>query len=87
VLAGEGRPSVIVQQGLGSTGHYTVNWRVAPFKRCVATGGVAMSGSIALPGFVTAEVGLTRAPHAADVEVYNAQGVQAALPFWVAVLC
>ena len=40
VLAGEGSPSVVVQKGQGSTGHYTVSWKVASLKRCVATGGI-----------------------------------------------
>jgi hypothetical protein len=87
VLAGEGKPSVEVQKGEGATGHYTVTWKVSSLKRCVATGGVTLTGDSFLPGFALAEVGFTHAPKAAAVEVYNGQGQQAALPFWVAVLC
>jgi hypothetical protein len=85
VLAGEGSPSVVVQKGQGSTGHYTVSWKVASLKRCVATGGVPATPNRTAPGFVTATT--FAGPAAAGVVVYNAQGQQAALPFWVAVLC
>lgn len=84
VLAGQGSPKVVVQQGQGATGHYTVTWKVASLKRCVATGGVPLTSGT--PGFVAAAAGFA-GPAVADVAVYNAQGQQAALPFYVAVLC
>jgi hypothetical protein len=86
VLAGAGKPRVVVQRGTGATGHYTVFWKVAGFTRCVAITGIPM-GQGDGPGFVRAATGFAQAPHVADVAVYNAQGQQAALPFWVAVLC
>jgi hypothetical protein len=87
VLAGEGGPSVVVQRGQGATGHYSVFWKVAAFKRCVAVGGVTVAGDDASPGFVVPVVDFPGEPGRVAVEVYNAQGQQAALPFYVAVLC
>jgi hypothetical protein len=85
VLAGEGKPRVEVQKGQGATGHYTVTWKVASLRRCVVTGGVPATPSLTVPGFVSATA--FAGPAAAGVVVYNAQGQQSALPFWVAALC
>ena len=87
VLACEGSPSVVVQRGQGSTGHYSLYWKVASFNRCAAIGGVSADFSDDSPGFVTPMVGAPEEPRRVLVQVYNAQGQQAALPFWIAVLC
>ena len=87
VLAGEGSPSVVVQKGQGATGHYSVFWKVAPFKRCTAIGGIASVPGTDTPGFVVASVELPQEPLRVGLGVYNALGAQATLPFWVAVLC
>ncbi len=87
VLAGEGKPRVIVQRGTGATGHYTVFWKADSFVRCTAIGGIEMTGANFHPGFVVPASGFRQTPTAADVAVYNALGQQAAIPFWVAVVC
>ena len=49
VLAGGGKPRVVVQRGTGATGHYTVFWKVTGFKRCAAIAGIPM-GQATGPG-------------------------------------
>jgi hypothetical protein len=85
VLAGEGQPTVQLGTGPGSTGRYFVTWKTAPMVRCAAIGTVAADNGV--PGFVLASVEGRPSRTTVEVEVYNAQGQDAALPFSIAVLC
>jgi hypothetical protein len=85
VLAGEGRPRVIVGTGTDSTGRYFVTWKVASLARCAPIAGITngVDGS-ATPGFAIAQVdGAARV----FVAVYNALSQPAQSSFYVATLC
>jgi hypothetical protein len=86
VLAGEGKPKVVVQKG--ATAHYSVFWKVESFTRCVAIGGTVAVPGAGAPGFVLPAIATPSGrPQFVGVIVYNALGVEARLPFYVAVLC
>jgi hypothetical protein len=89
VLAGEGGPKAVARTGVPTpVGQYLVTWKTAGFARCAAVGGTAAPGfSNLTPGSAVAQLEPTSGPPEVQVNVYDAQGQPAALPFWVAVLC
>jgi hypothetical protein len=88
VVAGEGGPKAVARTGPGSLGQYSVSWATAAFARCAPTAGIESPGTSALiPGSAIATIEPGGGRPDAGVDVYNAQGQPAALPFWVAVLC
>jgi len=85
VLAGEGSPKAVARTGPDSLGQYLVTWNTATFVRCAATAGIASPRFSSLtPGSAVAQI---EAVPGVQVDVYNAQGLPAALAFWVALLC
>jgi hypothetical protein len=86
VLAGEGGPKAVAQTGSPPPiGQYLVTWKTATFARCAATAGIASPRFSALtPGSAVAQI---ESVPGVQVDVYNANGLPAALPFWVALLC
>jgi hypothetical protein len=85
VLAGEGGPKAVARTGADSTGQYLVTWNTDSFARCTATTGVTAPKFASLtPGFAVAQI--DNGPEV-QVDVYSAQGLPTALPFWVALLC
>ena len=85
VLAGEGSPKAVARTGPDSLGQYLVTWNTESFARCAAAAGVTAPDFTALtPGFATAQI--DSGPEV-QVDVYNAQDLPAAMPFWVSLLC
>jgi hypothetical protein len=88
VLAGEGGPTVVPRTGPDSTGQYLVTWNTESFARCAAVGGIESPAPLPLtPGSVIATSESPPDDTTALVDVFNAQGQAAALPFWTAILC
>jgi hypothetical protein len=85
LLAGEGRPTVVARTGADSLGQYLVTWSTDSFARCTGAAGTTAPGTSPLtPGFAVTQI---QSGAEVQVDVYNAQGLPAALPFWVALLC
>jgi hypothetical protein len=88
LVAGEGGPKPTAQMGADSMGKYLVRWQTASFARCAAIGGTAAPGfSNLTPGSAVAQIQPPPRASGVQVDVYDAQGQPAALPFWVALLC
>jgi len=88
LLAGEGRPKVVARTGPDSTGQYLVTWNTESFTRCAGVGGIESPAPLPLtPGSVIVTPEPPPDSTTASVDVFNAQGQAAALPFWVAMLC
>jgi hypothetical protein len=89
VVAGEGGPKAVARTGSPKpVGQYLVSWKTNSFARCAAVGGTAAPGFADLtPGSAVAQIQAPPGPPEVQVDVYNAQGQPAALPFWVAILC
>jgi hypothetical protein len=88
LVAGEGGPKAVARTGPDSLGQYLVSWRTTQFARCAGVGGTAAPGfSNLTPGSAVAQIQPPPGPPEVQVDVYNAQGQPAALPFWVALLC
>jgi hypothetical protein len=85
LLAGEGSPAPVARTGADSLGQYLITWKTAAFTKCAATAGIASPRFSALtPGFAVAQL---ESGAGVQVDVYNAQSLPAAMPFWVALLC
>ncbi|MGH2926696.1 MAG: hypothetical protein ACRET5_15765 [Steroidobacteraceae bacterium] len=80
--------SVRVQADSGvAAGHYIVNWRPRPTSRCASVGSVSIAGGL-VPGYVTTSSASTRGRgEQSVVQVYDAQGQPAALPFMLELVC
>jgi hypothetical protein len=85
LVAGEGGPKAVARTGPDSLGQYLVTWKTANFARCAADAGAAAPGFSSLtPGFAIAQI---QSVPEVQVDVFSANGLPAALPFWVELLC
>jgi len=68
-------------------GHYIIDWRPRPTGKCTAIGSVDLNGGL-VPGYMTAQAGYSRGRgEQSSVQVYNAQGQAAALPYDLELIC
>jgi hypothetical protein len=68
-------------------GHYIVDWRPRPTSRCASVASVSIAGGL-VAGYVTTGSASTRGRgEQSVVQVYDAQGQPAALPFTLELLC
>jgi len=68
-------------------GHYIIDWRPRPTGKCAAIGSVDI-GPVLAPGYVVAATGYSRGRgEQSSVQVYNAQGQAATLPYDLELVC
>lgn len=85
LIAGEGGPKPVARTGADSLGQYLVTWKTDSFTRCAGAAGTTAPGTSPLtPGFAVTQI---QSGAEVQIDVYDAQGLPAALPFWVALLC